>query len=385
MPWKCRSAMECRQLLVKAVESGTSVAQAAKEAGVSRQVAHEWLKRHREGGDEALNDLSRAPHAVPGKTPDELIERCLQLRRQNPTWGPKKVRAWLAASEPDVEWPSASTVGEWLDRAGLVERRKWRVRFPGSTTPLSHAEKANDVWSIDFRGQFRLGNGAYCYPLTVTDNATRFLLLCTALTTTSAREAREPLRKLFQARGLPAAIRSDNGSPFATHGVCGLSALSALWRALGIRHERIAPGHPEQNGRHERMHLTLKQETTRPAAHDQSSQQQRFDRFQEYFNHRRPHEAIGQVTPGSLYQNSTRRWDGEELSIEYDTTDDVKHVAANGSVKWRGTTVHIGDALVGFPIGFKEISDNVWQVHFTDLVLGILEPGETRLSKPQPG
>lgn len=374
--------MESRQLLVNAVANGTSVSQAAREAGVSRQVAHKWLKRHREGGTDALADHSRAPQTVPGKTPDELIERCLQVRRQNPTWGPKKVRAWLAASEPKIEWPSASTVGEWLDRAGLVERRKWRVRFPGPTAPLSHAEKSNDVWSIDFKGQFRLGNGAYCYPLTVTDNATRFLLMCTALTTTSASEAREPILQLFRERGLPTAIRSDNGSPFATQGVCGLSALSALWRGLGIRHERIMPGHPEQNSRHERMHLTLKQETTRPAAMDQVSQQQRFDQFREYFNFHRPHEAIGQVAPGSLYQNSPRTWDGKELTITYEGMDDVKYVSTNGAVKWRGSSVHIGDALVGFPIGFKEISDNVWQVRFADLLLGILEHGETRLSRP---
>lgn len=308
------------------------------------------------------------------------MERCLQVRRQYPSWGPRKIRAWLQARDPAVAWPAASTIGEALERLGLVERRRFRLRTPPSTAPLAHASQPNDVWSIDFKGQFRLGNGEYCYPLTVTDNASRMLLACVGRPNTQGEGVRAVLEDLFAEYGLPTAIRSDNGAPFASCGVAGLSSLSSWWTALGIRVERIAPGRPDQNGRHERMHLTLKQETTRPAAQCLEGQQRRFDEFRKYFNEIRPHEAIGQKTPASLYTPAIRAYKPEDVSLAYDNFDDVRYVSRKGLIGFGGQKVHIGQGLRDCPVGLREIDDGIWLVSYAHIPLGLIERGERSLS-----
>ena len=380
MPWRCRSIMDARMEFVTLVkEGGRSIADAAKECGVSRQTAHRWLKRYDREGQEGLRDRSKAPHVIPHKTPEAIEERVLQVRRQYPTWGPRKIRAWLTRREPGPAWPAASTMGEILERAGMVIPRRMRRRTPASTTPLSHASGPNDVWSLDFKGQFRLGNGRYCYPLTVTDNFSRMLLGCHALETTRAQDVRLCLEEVFTAFGLPRALRSDNGSPFASHGVLGMSSLGAWWMTLGLRHERIAVGHPEQNGRHERMHLTLKQETTRPPAHSMGGQQERFDAFRAYFNEQRPHEAIGMQTPASVHVPSARPY-REAEPYDYSRFDDVRVVAPSGTIRFLRSTVGVTAALAGHEVGLIELDDDVWLVHFCGQDLGLFELGETAIS-----
>lgn len=380
MPWDVRSIMDARMDFIGMVrEQGLSVAEASQRCGVSRQTAYKWLRRFAQSGTEGLADLSRAPHHVPHRTAEGIEARVVQLRRQYPSWGPRKLRAWLARSEPGVAWPAASTMGDMLDRAGLTVPRRVRRRVPASTTPLSHVTRPNQVWSIDYKGQFRLGNGRLCYPLTVTDNASRMLLGCYALENTRHDLARACLRDVFARYGVPDAIRSDNGSPFASNGLLGLSALSAWWRTLGIVHERIEVGHPEQNGRHERMHLTLKQETTRPAADCHQSQQQRFDQFRRYFNEDRPHQALDMRTPASVHEANGRAY-VEPEPWDVSRYDEVRVVRLDGTIKFGGRLVHISQALAGHEVGLIELEDDVWLVGFCDLLLGLFERGDTSLS-----
>lgn len=380
MPWSTRNDVDCRKEFIEKVLAGESVAEAARACGVSRQTGHKWLRRFNERGEDGLDSRSRAPESIPHKTAPELIERCLQVRRRYPTWGPKKIRGALLIEEPSIAWPAASTIGSWLDKAGMVERRRWRLRTPPSSQPLSHAKAPNDVWSVDFKGEFRLGDGSYCYPLTVTDNASRYILGIVGLPDTKGAGVAAAMRGLFETYGLPERIRSDNGSPFASRGPRGLSAVSVQWVVQGITHERIRPGQPQENGRHERMHLTLKQETTRPAADSLTPQQQRFDLFRTYFNTERPHEALNQQTPASAYQASAKRPDAVP-AIEYDQADDVCYVYKNGGIRFRGTTFHIGEAFVDCPVGLKEVEEDLWMVHFASMPLGFIEKGDDKLTR----
>lgn len=368
-----------RELISRVREDGVSVACASAEFGVSRQTAYKWLKRFAELGEGGLADASRAPHFSPQTTSTQLVERVVGVRRQFPSWGPKKVRAWLMRSAPLVDWPAVSTIGEILDRAGLVERRSPRRRAPPYTAPLQHAMAPNEVWSIDFKGQFRLGDGNLCYPLTVTDNYSRMILGCFALDTTAASQSRRCMVDVFERWGLPAAIRSDNGSPFATAGLWGLSSLSADWLKMGILHERIEVGHPEQNGRHERMHLTLKKETTRPAGKDACEQQGRFDKFLGYFNEIRPHEALNMRTPVEVHEHSARRL-ADVKEPDYSRFDDVRVVKRDGAVCLGGRRFHVGAALAGHEVGILELEPDMWLVNFAGLDLGLIERGETKLS-----
>jgi transposase InsO family protein len=364
-------------------EGGRSVADAARQCGVSRPTAYRWLRRYEREGQSGLHDRSKAPHVIPHKTPQEVEDRVLQARRQYPTWGPKKIRAWLGRREAGSTWPAASTMGEILERAGMVMPRRTRRRTPASTTPLSHAMAPNDVWSLDFKGQFRLGNGRYCYPLTVTDNFSRMLLGCFALEGTRGQEVRQCLEEVFSAHGLPTAMRSDNGSPFASNGILGMSSLGAWWMTLGMKHERIDTGHPEQNGRHERMHLTLKQETTRPPAHTMGAQQERFDSFRTYFNEQRPHEALDMQTPASVHVASSRAY-REAEAWDYSRFDDVRVVAGSGCIRFLRSTVGVTAALAGHEVGLIELDDDVWLVHFCGQDLGLFEVGETSISPLEP-
>lgn len=388
MPWLETDAMSERARFVIAVrEHGMSIASACREFGVSRPSGYKWLRRYDEGGVAALVNRNRAPKSSPQATPEAVIKRVVEAREKHPDWGPKKLRAYLGALDKETPWPAASTMGDLLAQRGFVEPRTQRRKAPAfSTTPLSHADRPNALWSGDFKGQFRLGCGEYCYPLTATDNFSRKLFACQGLTGTEGPAAIPVFDRVFREEGLPEAIRTDNGPPFATTSLGGLSELSVWWLKLGIRHERITPGHPEQNGRHERMHLTLKRATARPAGFDPTEQQERFDRFRREFNEERPHEALDMKTPSSIHTRSERSYDGHTPEPEYPNDDVVLRVRSTGQLQFGGEAITVGKPLSGQLVGLLELDDNCWLLNFAGVELGIFRRGQTRVeSLEDPG
>ncbi len=312
MPWKESSVMEERLRFVARLLDGEGMSEVCRSFGISRKTGYKIFKRYKEQGVEALCDRSRRPVRYANQPPEPIEQMIVRLKKEKPHWGARKIRELLVRRVAgDVRIPAKSTVHAVLDRHGLVQRARQRRRHKAQGTPLSEATAPNALWCADFKGEFKLGNGQYCYPLTVTDQASRFLLLCEALESTKEKGAFEACRQLFRERGLPAAIRSDNGLPFASpNGLYNLSKLSVWWLRLGIAIERIQPGRPQQNGRHERMHLTLKQETTRPAGGNILQQQARFDAFIHEFNGERPHQALNMQCPGELYTPAPRAYRG---------------------------------------------------------------------------
>lgn len=381
MPWRETDAMSERARFVIAVrEHGMSIAAACREFGVSRQSGYKWLKRYDDGGVEALASRSRAPKSSPQATPEPVISQIVALRERHPDWGPKKLRAYLRATQSETRWPAASTMGDLLAERGMVESRERRRKAPVlSTTPLSHADRPNALWSADFKGQFRLGCGEYCYPLTASDNFSRKVFACHGLKSTEGAGAIPVFERVFREEGLPDAIRTDNGAPFASTSLGGLSELSVWWLKLGIRHERIVPGHPEQNGRHERMHLTLKRATARPAAFDAIAQQQRFDDFMRDFNEQRPHEALDMKPPNSVHSRSERTYDGRVSDPEYPYDDVVLRVRASGQVGFGRDVLTLGKPLVGQLIGLLELDDDCWLLSFAGVELGVFRRGTSRI------
>lgn len=349
------------------------------EFGISRKTGHKIWNRFEAHGFAGLGDASRRPLRSPHRTPRDIVGQVIELRRRYPTWGPKKLRERFLALHPGVHAPAASTIGVIIDDAGLVGGRKRHRRLVASPTSLRRTTEPNQLWCIDFKGHFRLGDRRYCYPLTLSDHFSRFLLLCEALENTRGEGARAALEEGFREYGLPAAIRSDNGAPFASAGRLGLTPLSVWLLRLGIQLERIEPGHPEQNGRHERMHLTLKQETTRPAAANLLQQQERFDDFRNRYNTERPHEALHMLTPASAYVLSPRRYDPESAlsPIAYPLHDHATAVFSDGSAYVRPLErrVYVGTAFAGENIGLRELASGTWLVCFLAYELGYLDGG----------
>jgi transposase InsO family protein len=360
-----------RLRFVARVKEGESVVDLCREFGISRKTGHKILKRYREQGLLGLEDQRRSPKRIPHKTEPEVVALVVEARKTHASWGPKKLKAWLERKHEGIALPAASTIGAWLKREGLVKSRPRRRRCPGmSPTELTPATAPNDVWCADFKGQFKLGNGRYCYPLTITDQHSRFLVSCEALEGVRTEGARWVFEEAFRECGLPRVIRTDNGAPFATTALGGLSALSAWWLRLGIRPERIEPAHPEQNGQHERMHLTLKQETTRPAAANALQQQERFDDFKEEFNKERPHEALDQQPPATIYVPSERRYPDEVPELEYPLHDLARAVGRTGFVQLNRVKFFLTQALAGQHVGLREVDDGKWLVSYVQLDLG---------------
>jgi transposase InsO family protein len=349
--------------------------------GISRKTGYKWAERFGREGVEGLKDRSRAPKHSPRQTAPLVAERLLELRRQHPTWGPRKLLAWLEKHEPGPSWPRASTIGGLLKRAGLVEpcrRRGSRAR--SVAVARTEASRPNEVWTIDFKGQFRTGDGRLCYPLTVVDGFSRFILGIQSLPSVAAAGVWPVFEQAFREYGLPLVIRTDNGSPFASSSALGgLSSLSVRWLKLGIVAERIEPGHPEQNGRHERMHRTLKAETTRPPAADSTSQQALFDRFRQEYNEQRPHEALGQRPPSELYQSSSRPYPERLAQPEYPGHYEVRSVHPGGEIKWQGRYLFLSEALGGQRVGLEEYEDGLWAVYFGGLRLARFDQRERKL------
>ena len=378
MPWSETGVLDERTSFIVDWQRGElSVAELCRWYGVSETTGHETIGRFKAAGWDGLKGRSRAPHHHPNEVPAARASAVLELRRQHPSWGPKKLRAWLAAKHPDEAWPAQSTIGVLLDRAGLVVRRKLRRRAAPQAGPLSPARLPNDVWGVDFKGWFRTGDGARCDPLSLSDLCSRYVLRLQALARTDAAHVWPVFDAAFREFGLPLVMRSDNGAPFASVGLAGLSPLAIRLIKAGVKPERIAPGKPQQNGRHERMHRTLKAETAAPPAADLRRQQRRFDRFRQEFNEERPHEALGQVTPASVYTPPLRRWSGRLREPEYDARFTVRKVRQSGEIKWRGTFVFLSQTLAGEPVGLSETDEGCWLVCYGPLELGHIDPDGT--------
>src|SRR2546421_3792047 len=359
--------MNERMRFVARLQEGAKMVDLCHEYAITRKTGHKIWSRFKAEGLCGLEDKRRVPKHIPHRTSPELRALILKSKKQHPTWGPKKLRAWLERKETGLLLPSANTFGYWLKRAGLVKERRARRRRPGhGRSELTNASAANEVWCTDFKGQFRLGNGQHCFPLTITDLHSRFLIACTALEGTAAVPALWAFTEAFREYGLPRVIRTDNGCPFASSGMSGLTILSARWLRLGIRHERIEPAHPEQNGQHERMHLTLKRETTRPAGANLLQQQERFDTFRREFNEERPHEALGQSTPASHYKRSERTHPEELPDLVYPLHDLTRVVNASGVVSLFDVRIYVSHALAGEAVGLRELKDRRWLVSYGD-------------------
>jgi transposase InsO family protein len=373
MPWKASSVMEERLRFVVRLLDGEAMTDVCREFGISRKTGYKIFDRYKEHGLEALTDRTRRPVRYANQLPQQLESLIVQLKAEKPHWGARKIRELLVRRlDGDVRVPAKSTIHAVLDRHGLVKRaRERKSRAQG--TPLSAGATANDLWCADFKGEFKLGNGRYCYPLTVTDQASRFLLMCEALESTREQPAIAAFERLFAERGLPLSIRSDNGVPFASpNALFNLSKLSVWWLRLGIAIERIKPGHPQQNGRHERMHLTLKKEATRPPGANILQQQGRFDAFVQEFNIERPHEALDMKCPAQLYATSTRRYEGlPELSYPFHDRDVL--VTACGRLCLHRKKINISTVLAGQRLGIKEVDDGIWLVSFMHYDLGYFD------------
>jgi len=364
-----------RMQFIARYERGERVSDLSKEFGISRQTGHALIKRYEQCGVDGLKDRSSRPSVSPNRTAHAKVEKIVALRNMHPTWGPKKIKARLEVLAPDIRWPAASTVGAILSDAGLTKARKRRRRAtPNASGDLRSTTKSNELWCIDFKGQFRLGNREYCYPLTVTDHFSRYLIGCEALDNTKTEGTLAAFWELFKRHGIPAAIRSDNGAPFASTGFLGLSRLSVTFMRLGIALERIEPGKPQQNGRHERMHLTLKQDTTRPPAQGSLAQQQKFDGFVAMFNEQRPHEALGMKTPSELYRPSEKRLPETLPDPEYPLHERTARVFRNGFFRMPKVGVaYLGVAFANQSIGLREIETGTWLISFMETDLGYLD------------
>jgi transposase InsO family protein len=375
MPWSGTETDVERQRLVELVrKDGITVVEAARLFGVSEKTAFKWLAVHREEGTGGLSDRSRAPLTNPRAHEAEMKELLVAGRREHPHWGPRKLVAFLALRRPNLDLPAPSTVGLWLKAEGLVrERRHKRSPEYLGVGPFPPVQAPNDVWCTDYKGEFRVGNGEKCFPLTLTDAHTRFLIRCTAMRQISGLRAQQEMESAFREYGLPSAMRSDNGSPFASKGIGGLTKLSAWLLRLGVGLQRIAPGRPQQNGAHERMHRTLKQETALEPKSSLLRQQRAFDAFRREFNHDRPHEALANVTPASLFKPSPRQMPQALPEVHYPTNYAVRIVSHIGYLKWNGRSVYLSEALQGQPVGLVESElDGWWHLYFTTYELGLL-------------
>ncbi|MEO9615501.1 MAG: IS481 family transposase [Nitratireductor sp.] len=374
MPWRESSVMEERLRFVARLLEGESMSAVCRSFGISRKTGYKIFGRYKAEGLEALCDRSRRPVRYANQLPDQIERLIVECKRDKPHWGARKIRELLVRKlAGDVRIPANSTVHAVLDRHGLVKRARQRRRNKAAGTPLSQAAQPNDLWCADFKGEFKLGNRRYCYPLTVTDQASRYLLLVEALESTRQDPVIEAFVRLFKERGLPMAIRSDNGVPFASpNGLYNLSKLSVWWLRPGIATERIRPGQPQQNGRHERMHRTLKQETSRPPGINALQQQDRFDAFVSEFNEERPHEAIDMRVPAEAYAASSRPYDGlPDLDYPFHDTDIM--VTACGRICMHRKKINVSTVLAGHRLGIKEVDDGIWLLSFMHYDLGYID------------
>ena len=374
MPWMETSPMEQRERFIHDYQEALyTMVELCARYGISRKTGYKWLERFAEAGRQGLQERSRAPHTCPHRI-DELVAALLcGARRQHPHWGPAKLLDWLRPRYPGIELPAISTAGDLLARRGLVKPRRRRRHYTHPGVVPATTTQPNDLWTADFKGHFRTRDGVYCYPLTIADQHTRYLLVCHGLLSTKGREVRPVFERLFREYGLPRAIRTDNGVPFATTGIHGLSQLNVWWLRLGIQHQRILPAHPQQNGAHERMHKTLKGEAIRPPRATLATQQRAFTAFRHLYNTERPHAALGGRTPASLYCPSRRTYPRILPPIEYPGHFLVKRVTNAGTIRFKKRLVFIANSLKQLPIGLEEVADGIWSIYFCRVLLGRID------------
>jgi putative transposase len=380
MPWQELSPVNLRMRFVSDWHAGCwTMTELCTDYQISRKTGYKWIERCEASGPRGLHDQSRRPHASPLATDPALVNVLVALRRRHPRWGAKKLLALARQQQPRADWPSRSTVCDLLKARGLVKARRRRSRPSTARSPLAPMTAVNEVWTTDFKGEFRTGDGRYCYPLTLRDGVSRFVLRCDALLGPTYEATRRQFARAFAEFGLPERIRSDNGGPFASPGLGGLSPLSIWWMRLGIGLERIAPGHPEQNGSHEQFHSVLKAETTRPPAPHAAAQQRRFARFVTEYNQVRPHEAVRDRPPASCYTPSPRPLPTCLPPLHYPGHCEIRRVSSNGCVSWRSAALFLSTPLAGEDVAFEEHADGLWTIRFATLALGRFDERSRRI------
>jgi transposase InsO family protein len=378
MPWKECNLMNERVKFVARLLDGENMSAVCREFGISRKTGYKIFNRYKECGLEGLKDQSRRPYRNANRLPYQIERTILRIKKERSSWGAPKIHEKLSREFPMIKPPAKSTVHAVLERHGLVKKRRDR-RFKARGTSLSDPQVPNGLWCTDYKGEFMLGNKKYCYPLTISDYCTRYLLACEALESTKEADALIQFERVFKEYGLPQAIRSDNGIPFASpNALFGLSRLSVWWLRLGIAVERIKPGSPQQNGRHERMHLTLKQEATKPPSFNFLQQQSRFDDFVEQYNHERPHQAIGMKYPGELYTPSVREYHPPEVP-EYPYHDRTVKITKCGRICIGTRKINLSTVFAGQYVGIREVDDNIWLVSFMDYDIGFFDEDSNKV------
>lgn len=380
MPWPETCPLEQRIEFIGDYELGLyTMLELCKRYGVSRKTGYKWRDRYNEEGLAGLEDRSHAPHSCPHRIDPKLAALLCQTRRDHPKWGPEKIMDYLRKRHRVRSWPAISTVSDLFVREGLVKRRRRRrpVTHPG-VVPI-HTTEPNDLWTVDFKGQFATRDGIYCYPLTIADQHTRFLIACHGLPSTKGVGARRVMERAFREYGLPLAIRTDNGSPFATRGIHGLSQLNVWWLRLGIQHQRIRPASPQENACHERMHKTLKYETARKPKTNAAAQQRIFNAFRTEYNFIRPHKALGGDCPGEHYRASPRPFPAKLPPLEYPDHFKVKRVTNAGTFRFKHKLLFIANALKQQYIGLEEVEDGIWSIFLGNVLIARIDEQEMRI------
>lgn len=378
MPWKECYPMDEKLRFIARLLDGEKMAPLCREFGISRKTGYKIFERYKDSGIEGLSDRSRRPYRHANRLPFQIERLIVMLKQDYPSWGAPKIREKLAHRYPQVHCPAISTVHAVLDRHGLVCRKK-RRRYKPQGTPLQDAQKPNALWCADYKGEFMMGNRQYCYPLTITDYHSRYLLACDGNENTKETHAFRVFERAFKEYGLPGSIRTDNGLPFSSpNALFGLSKLSVWWLRLGIRIERIKPGHPQQNGRHERMHLTLKQETTKPPAYNLLQQQETFDHFTKTYNEKRPHQGIHMKYPAQLYTPSPREYRGLP-DIDYPLHDRTVTITTCGRICIGRRKINVSSVFAGQKVGIREVEDKIWLVSFMNYDIGFFDEHENRI------
>jgi len=380
MAWTEYNIMDQKLKFIARILEGEKMAPLCREFNISRKTGYKLWNRYKTVGNEALIEQKRTPYRYANKLPLQVEALILDTKKEFSNWGAPKIREKIKRRFPEIKLPAISTIHAVLDRNGLVKSKLRKKKIYEATgTHLSDPDQPNELWCADYKGEFMLGNRQYCYPLTITDHASRYLIACDSLATTKTEFAIETFTRAFKEFGLPKTIKTDNGSPFGNgNSLYGLTQLSVWWLRLGISIERIVPGHPEQNGRHERMHLTLKKETTKPAASNFLEQQEKFDKFIKYYNDERPHQGINMKYPSEIYKHSNRIYKGVE-PIFYPFHDKTVQVTRCGRICEKGLKISISRAFAGQELGIKEVEDGIWVVSFLDYDLGYFDEKNSRI------